>query len=426
MVRAAATIDQSAEQEDNLRTLISFLDRLGESDVLDQLRPEVERSFRVGHLYAEALARRGSLTALEGYVRADAHPWEYATRVGGAIPVLIARAAADAAGRRDTTRLFEAWAAAATVGPDADQTKYRAWTHVRSELGQAWAFIGDEGRARAIARELEAQLEAKGADRITCAAKLAPLLAVLGDPRDLIAVANAAWDELFDEDIDGYGRVHHEMITDAAHRTRHLAVQRTSPRETWVWDEGPSFAQPYVPPFSSRWSGGGAKARIDQALHHGRLEEAITVLDGTTDERVLTAFAVALPESKLSPERRQLARIAMRSALGRLERPTLKDGSWAVPPVCAALARLGFLDEALGLTSLAEGASLTLASEARLNVCEVWLGTRGVLAGGREALERIVAELSPRGDHDVFAMPVSYAQLLLSLSSPGGEGRGEE
>lgn len=400
------------ENEAHLRTLIEALDRRGEHDVLDALRPEVEKSFRVGHLFAKALGNRGSLSALDSYVRADAHHWERCTRIDGALSRLVQRGG-------EGLRLVVGWLELPKTG---DKEKERAFLWAQSRLAQAAVWLGDEATARKVMTLLEGEVaKTSQFDSMTGKTELAPLCAAMGEvPRAnaLLREGDADWEAIFDEDVDGYGRLSRQALQRAQLRVAHLEAQGRLPLSERKW-EGPEPKRPYSPPrFSSFVDYEELRSDLTDLIAAGNLDQALTFVETPREQtewsNFLRMFADALDEATPTQCVRMID-LHRRIEAARVE----SRSSWHTPSLCGLLARSGHQTEAFALAEAIRGGLLTDRSSARLACAEGVIGKRLTHPACRPALAAVIAEMSEHkadSQTDVFSTPLSLAELLLPFA----------
>lgn len=401
-----------------MRELIEALDELREDDVLDALRAEVSRTFRVSHVYCAALARRESSASLDAFLGGlEVHPWERVTRVVGALGPMTARASAH------DLELFFKWS---TLPPVSSTDAARpAGRRERSLLAQALAWCGALPRARALAQALEQ--EPVGRDPLDVAwrsVELAPVLVAIepSDPRAaiLLAEAQAAWDAAFDEDLDGYGVPLADAITESHHRLAHLRAQLAlAPSERRFFPVRPKR---YVSAFAYtiRGSGRAGPLRISNQAHDlmdaGDALAALSVAaspDQSEGQRAELLFELGelLPHGATPDQRDAAVEQFLRLAQTPPERARADWAKRCTPALCGVLARHGRLEEAFALAPNADGVSFISGHEARLACVDGMLGRRGTHPKAREAVQFVLQRLDPETFPDLF----STAELFLPL-----------
>lgn len=401
------------EAERALRELIEALVRHDEHDVLDALRPEVEQSYRVGHVYAKALGRRGSLVALDSFVRAPAHHWERATRLDGALSVVVHRGEAGRA-------LTRSWLA---LGALEGQEAARAHLHCQSLLGQALAWLGDHQGVIEPLRLLEREAaKAERLDAMTGKLELAPLCTALGEVERANALLRAAyddWDAIFDEDVDGYGRVSRNALDDAAERVRHLDRQHrlALPQRTWATPETPTLG--YLPPLSANARARRNEQTLRERLLAGDVEGALDALELEHEGGEWASLLGVAADALEAPTREQGARLAaIHARLPRGPR-SVNWHAFCAREVCGALARAHLVDQAFALAASVSAGRLTDRPEAQLACAELVVSRREKHPALLAAVESAIAELTPHASADdqtdVFKTPLSFALLIHPL-----------
>jgi hypothetical protein len=402
------------EQEASLRQLIDALDRHGEHDVLDALRPEVEKSYRVGHLYARALGRRGALDALNSYVRAQAHCWEHCTRLDGALASLVQRGSEGA-------RLIRGWLTLPRYGANAEADRAHLWA--QSRLAQALVWLGDEASTRPVLTLLEGEV-AKGSqfDSMTGKLELAPLCAAMGEvPRAtaLLRDANADWDAIFDEDIDGYGRLPRDALNRAAQRVQHLEAQGRLPLEARTWDE-PAVKRPYIPMWSSNFWRRHNAYDLDELLTAGNFDGALDFLSTPREGGEWATLIRTTAESLSAPTPEQTRRLLeVHRRLPSEGKSAVSWSAWCAASVCGALARGDRADDAFAIAAAIRDANLTERPLAELACAEAIIARRGSHPAVRPAIDSAMEALRPHladSQTDLFTTPYSFAELLRPLS----------
>ncbi|MBL8912156.1 MAG: hypothetical protein JNM17_15795 [Archangium sp.] len=401
------------ENEAALRALIEALDRRGEHDVLDALRPEVEKRFRVGHVFAKALGKRGSLEALDSYVRGDAHHWERCTRIDGALSTLVQRGA-------EGLRLVRGWLELPKTG---EKEKERAFLWAQSRLAQAACWLGDEATARKVMTLLEGEVAKQNQfDSMTGKTELAPLCASMGEvPRAtaLLREGEADWDAIFDEDIDGYGRISRNALQRAQARVQHLEAQGRLPLEKRTWD-GAEPKRLYEPPrFNSFVDYGELRQDLTDLLEAKNFDGALAFIEAPREQtewsHFLRMFADAL-EVVTPAQCARLLELHRRIEAARVE----SRSAWHTPSLCGLLARSGHQDEAFAAAEAIRGGNLTDRASARLACAEAVIGRKLTHFATRAALNAVIAEMSEhqRSDSqtDVFSTPLTLAELLLPFA----------
>ncbi|MFT3706900.1 MAG: hypothetical protein QM817_04455 [Archangium sp.] len=419
-VRAAAVIDgaPSSTAEEHLRELIEALAEREEHDVLDALRPEAERSLRVGAAYAEALGRRGSLVALDSFVRANCHCWEHANRVDGALARVVMRGAEGVA-------LIRGWLTLPAHG--TDPTSHRAYTWVQQRQAQALAWLGATDDAKALSERTRADMDSKDEHVAMWGCTLrGPVLAAMGDPvtgRMVLSLGRQYWDRIYDDDVDGYGSLFADFLTSAEERLEHLSEQRWLGLDKRTWEQPPS-KRPHAP--SRGWysmSREYDELEVKRLLEVRDVAAAIELARSRTDEvtraSLFELIANALPTA---------AGDGLDGALELLrglydsfpDGNALRSMNWkasVAEDLAGALARSGRDDAAFALAASVHGGNLTDKAHAYLACAEAVLSARRTHPAMRSGLMWTIGEMSKHqaSGTEVFSTPRSFAELLLTL-----------